>query len=49
MDRWQRREIKLEKQKTKIKQHGKNIGEIYRNAILKRGDENGRHSSSRKA
>lgn len=30
------REKKIEKQKNKVKKHGKNIGVIYMNALLKR-------------
>ncbi len=46
MERWQRRDIKLEKRKNRIKQHGRNIGEIYKNTTLKRRD-NGRNQYSR--
>jgi|WetSurMetagenome_2_1015567.scaffolds.fasta_scaffold956115_1 hypothetical protein len=31
------REEKLRKKKAKIKQHGKNLGKIYRDAVEKRG------------
>ncbi len=38
-EKWERREEKLEKQKNRMKKHGKNIGEIYKNAILKGRDK----------
>ena len=34
--RWQRREKKLAKEKSRMKQHGKDIGVIYRDRILKK-------------
>ncbi len=36
MYRWERRDKKQESKRTRIKKHGKNIGETYRNAVLKR-------------
>jgi len=36
MTDWQRREKKLAKEKSRMKQHGKNIGVIYRDRILKK-------------
>jgi hypothetical protein len=35
--RQQAREEKLRKKKQKIKQHGKGLGKIYRDAVEKRG------------
>ena len=36
MERYKRREQKLEARRRRIKKHGKNIGEIYRNALERR-------------
>ncbi len=37
LTRQEAREEKLRKKKQKIKQHGKGLGKIYRDAITKRG------------
>jgi hypothetical protein len=36
--RQERREKKLKKKKEQIKQHGKGLGSIYKQAVLKRAD-----------
>jgi hypothetical protein len=36
MERYERREKKLESKRNKMKKHGRNIGIIYKNALDKR-------------